>query len=312
VRGLRLLALAALWLLGRVALACATLFPPAVVGAADLAFPAALLAAIARPLGRAEQRHNWGFLGVLVLFLAANAAFHGAAAGLLPAAGSWIAAVAVDVVLLLVVLVAGRIVPAFTRNALQRRGSTRQVRSSPVLDGLSVAATAGVLAADALSPLSGAAAAAKGVAAVSLGLRMLGWQGPSTRGDPLLWSLHASFACLPVGLALLCVGELAPPVPRAAGLHVVAIGGFAGMILSVMSRVALGHSGRPLQAPEPLAFAYLAVLASAALRAAGALAPGLATPLLWSSGALFSAAFLSYLGVYAPILARPRADGREG
>jgi len=203
-------------------------------------------------------------------------------------------------------------VPSFTHNALQRQGSERRVRSHAWLDAASIAAAAAVLAADVLARFGPAAGVSKLLAASALALRMSGWQPLSTRRDPLLWSLHAGFACAPLGLALPAATELGAPIAPAAGLHTLGIGCFGTLILSVMSRVSLGHTGRPLHAPTGLPFASCALLAASALRVTGALQPQLAAPMLLVSALLFSAAFATYLVVYVPMLVSARVDGKPG
>jgi uncharacterized protein involved in response to NO len=86
------------------------------------------------------------------------------------------------------------------------------------------------------------------------------------------------------------------------------------MIIGMMSRVALGHTGRSI-VPAPLTVAaYWLVNAAALLRVVFALtwSDGLRTASLMGSGALWSLAFLCFVTVYLPILSRPRADGRAG
>jgi uncharacterized protein involved in response to NO len=313
VEGRALLVLVALWLAGRVALAAAGALPLGVVAVVDLALPTALAFVLARPLLAPNQRHNRLFLAALALLVASSTGFHVHAAGVLqPLLGARVGLVAVDIFVVLVVLVGGRIIPAFTHNALQRAGSARRVTSLPWLDRVSIALVWALVIADGAGSPAALAATVRVLAAAALLMRMAGWQTIWTRRDPLLWSLHAGFAWLPVGLVLLAFWQIDASFPRAAGLHALGIGGFGTMILAVMSRVSLGHTGRPLTAPRPMTFAYLAVTASAGIRVAGALLPSgfaLSIPL---SAALFALAFATFLWVYAPILASARVDGRAG
>jgi uncharacterized protein involved in response to NO len=77
----------------------------------------------------------------------------------------------------------------------------------------------------------------------------------------------------------------------------------------MMARVSLGHTGRPLQVPASIAWAFalmqLAALARVLLT--------LFTPLgLGLSALCWSLALLLFLHHYLPILLRPRADGMPG
>jgi uncharacterized protein involved in response to NO len=84
------------------------------------------------------------------------------------------------------------------------------------------------------------------------------------------------------------------------------------MILAVMTRVGLGHTGRPLVLPRGAVATYALVHAGAAARVASALVPGHHAPLLALAGALWAGAFALFAALYAPILTRPRVDGKPG
>jgi uncharacterized protein involved in response to NO len=308
----RLAMLAALWLQGRIAMLAASALSPMLVAVLDLSFAISLLAVLTPPLLRAEQRRNRIFILALAIFLAGNALFHSDALGLWPGAGAVAARVAVDAALLLVVLVGGRIIPAFTQSALLRAGTPGTLRSHRWLDQASIVLTAAVAAADLLAPGTRVGGALKLSAALTLALRMTGWQPMWSRRDPLLWSLHAGFACAPCGLVLLALPDLRFAVSPMAGLHLLAIGCFGTLILSVMSRVSLGHTGRELRAPRALPLAYAAMLLAAIVRVTGALLPGHSRLSTLVAGALFASSFAIFLVVYLPILSAPRADGREG
>ncbi len=80
-----------------------------------------------------------------------------------------------------------------------------------------------------------------------------------------------------------------------------------------MTRVALGHTGRPLVAAAPIAVAYLLLTVSALVRVLAPALPG--TNYLWTAvlaGLLWLVAFALFLVVYTPILFRPRVDGKSG
>ena len=138
------------------------------------------------------------------------------------------------------------------------------------------------------------------------------WRTWRARTDPLLWSLHAGMAWVACGLLLVGVGDLGFSVGATAGLHALTAGAMGAMILAVMTRVALGHTVRPLVLPRGALAAYVLVHTGAVARVAAALAPALQLPLLGAAGALWASAFAVFALVYAPILTRPRVDGRPG
>jgi uncharacterized protein involved in response to NO len=325
VTGGRLAALAGLWVAGRAVMALSGRLPPSVVAVVDLAFFPALIAAIAPPVLAAGNPRNYGFPVVLLALFTANALTHLEANGLAIGGARVALRGAVYLICVLVVVIGGRIIPAFTANALRRVGSAAQVRSFAWLDRLAVPLLlvffATDLAASGSRPAHSAGWAgwaswagwAGLLAAAVLGLRMLGWQTRRTLGDPLLWSLHLGYVWLPVGVACLAFGDLTGALARTTGLHTLTAGSFGTMVLSVMSRVSLGHTGRPLVPDRVVVVAYLLVAVGALLRIAGPIAvPVLAMSSLMLSGILWAAAFALFAGVYWPILTAPRIDGQPG
>jgi uncharacterized protein involved in response to NO len=312
VSGRRLAGLAALWLIGRVAVALSGLLPPLAVAVADLAFLPALAAAIAPPLLRARRLQNLGFPVVLLALAGCNLGFHLAAAGL-GASGTAGLRAALGLVALLVVVIGGRIVPLFTANALRQAGIDAEVRRRRLFDALAVPAVLGVLVCEALAPRTAVSGVAAAIAAVVLVLRMSGWQTRHTAGDPLVWSLHLGYAWLPLSFALLAISDLAHVLPWTSAVHALTTGVFGTMILAVMTRVSLGHTGRPLRAPAGATAAYLLVTGAALVRTFGVLAWPQHSLVLWIvAGSLWSAAFALFTISYFAVLTRPRADGLLG
>ena len=311
--GGRLALLAGLWVAGRAAVAAAGVLPAWLVAAADLAFLPALLLAVGRPIAASRNRRNYGFPLGLGALLIANALVHTQALAPRAASSDLGLRLGVYLVVLFITVIGGRIVPAFTANALRGEGREPRVRARPWLER----SAAPAVALFALCDLAGAPPAASGGAAFAaaglLALRMSGWDTLRTGGDPLLWSLHLGYAWLPAGLALAGLAALGAGVPRTTALHGLTAGAMGTMILAVMSRVALGHSGRPLAAPRAMTAAYLLVTAGALLRTAGPLlAPERTFVAVQIAGVLWAGAFLVFLAVYAPILTAPRSDGRPG
>ena len=284
--------LAALWVVARVHGVVDLGF----VGTAlDLAFFPALALAIARPLWRTGNRRNALFPPLLLVLAGADLGLH------MGADPRWLGPVAIDAVAIMLVLVGGRIVPLFTRNALGVQPTRR-----PWLDHLSTWSVGGVLVGDLLGLpglglllLSGAANLA----------RLAGWRGLHTRHAPILWVLHLGYLWTALGLGARGVAHLGG-MPASAAVHLLAVGGIGTLSLGMMARVALGHTGRRLVAPAPMGLAFLAVSASALARALWSTQPH--PWLLWASAGALSASFAIYLARYTGILVTPRADGRPG
>lgn len=313
VAGPRLAALVALWLVGRLAMNASGALPLPAVAVLDLAFLPTLAFVLGRRVFTAGQRRNWGIVGILLVLFGINLTMHAQAQGLTRSGAAPALRVAVDMIIVLIVVIGGRITPSFTANALRRGGSDAGVRSHPWVDRLAIGAVVAVALTDVVATrgvLTGSVAA---LAAAALIARMAGWQSVRTGHDPLLWSLHVGYAWVPVGLLLVASADLFQTAPSSAAMHALTAGAMGGMILAVMTRVGLGHTGRPLTAPPTAIAAYVLVNAGALVRTAG--------PILWPAAyldihqlaaALWAGAFLVYAVGYGPMLLARRVDGKPG
>ncbi|HYC02583.1 MAG TPA: NnrS family protein [Azospirillaceae bacterium] len=306
--GRPLMLLTALWLAGRLAVNPLAPLPPLAAAALDLAFFPALAATVLPSLLRSGNRRNYPFLGMLALLTGGNMLCHLETA--FP--GTWEHGVAltVDTILLMVVMVGGRIVPAFTGNALRRVGVMAELAPRPWLERAALGSVLLMLVADQAAPESALAGAASLLAAGVTLARLAGWQGWRTLGQPILAVLHLGYAWIPVGLALKAAWLLASMPIAAAWQHAITLGAFGTMILAVMSRAALGHTGRDIVA-SPLTVAAYALLTVAVVARVFGTAVAY-HPALVVAGFGWIAAFALFTVTYAPILARPRADGRPG
>lgn len=205
VVGLPLLALAALWLAGRVALLAPGL-PRAATAAIDLAFLPALAVTIARPLAATGNRRNSVMVVVLLALWLANLTMHLDVLGWLPGWRRRGALFAVDVVVLLTIVVAGRVIPMFTRNAT----GVTTVRSHPRLDVAATVAMALLSICDLAWPESNIATLLATAAAVFVLARAVHWGSQYVWRDPLLWVVHLGYAWIPIGLTLRVLSRLSP------------------------------------------------------------------------------------------------------
>lgn len=296
--GTPLAALAALWLGGRLTL----LFGPPFAGAAlDIAFLPLVALALAPVLWRTGNRRNYFVVLLLGALAGANTVFHARTLGLLDGSALDALHLALGLIVTLETVIAGRIVPSFTANALR---GLRQWQH-PRLNQTAIALTALALLAWALQAPALPARLLAAAAAAAQVLRITGWNPWATRRTPLLWILHLSHAWIPVGLGLLAADL------NAAALHVLAVGSMAGLILGMITRTALGHTGRMLVAGRIETAAYGLIVIAVLSRLAAAL--GVASvPALLLAGGTWTLAFLLYVWRYAPMLVRPRVDGREG
>jgi uncharacterized protein involved in response to NO len=311
--GAPLIALSGLWLAGRIAMWPPIPVPPTAAAAIDLAFFPALVATLAPSLIRARKLRNLPFLVLLAALFLANLAFHLGTLGVLPAGEHIGLGVATDIVCILIVIVGGRIIPAFTKSGLMRYGVHAPVVSRPIIEYLAIGSIVAVLAADSTSPLTPLDGAVTLAAGVIQAIRLGQWQGQRVWRDPLVWVLHLGYAWLCLGLMLKGVWILFAAPFAAKWVHALTVGAFTTMILAVVTRASLGHTGRQLIAPAPIASAYLLITLAAAVRVfAPVLFPENYSGVIAGAGLLWIAAFGVFLWIYAPILVTPRVDGRPG
>jgi uncharacterized protein involved in response to NO len=312
VSGKPLMALFAAWLAGRVAFLAAGVLPPVLVAVLDLAYLPFLAVLLAKPLISAGKWRNIMFIPILVLFLVADAlVLAGTAFGV----GDPMQGVYLGIMLLLVMIaiVGGRIIPSFTQNWLRMQGQAVEVKPIAWIEkggaAISVLA-AGVLAA--LAPGSVAAGVVLLLAAAIHLIRLARWHGGKTLSNPILWVLHLGYLWLVIGLALLGLASFIDALPVSAAVHALTAGCIGTMILGVMSRAALGHSGRPLEVSKAVVAAYWLISIGTVLRVVAPLLPDAQMGLTHAGGTLWALAWVLFVVVYFPIVTRPRADGRAG
>ena len=274
----------------------------------DTAFPLAVAAGIAVPLIRAGNRRNYFFIGLLLVIAAAELVTQLAQLRAL-ALPSWLGVqVALDVILFVMTVMAGRVVPMFTNNGLPGANATR----IPSLEKAVLAATLAVLLADIFGLPAIALVALFGIAAALHGARLALWKPWRTLRAPLVWSLHAAYAWIAIHLAMRALAAQGF-IPAPLATHALTIGGIGGLTLAMMTRTARGHTGRPLRADAFDVAAYGLVLAAALARLGGPLlVPGEYVASVLIAALLWSFAYAIYAIRYWPSLTRPRADGKPG
>jgi uncharacterized protein involved in response to NO len=308
--GWKLALLAGLWLAGRIAMAAGSHVPAWIVIALDVSFLPVVAVGLAIPILRAGNRRNIAFPIILLVLAAANLAMHLGALGAIDWDPSRGLRVAIDLILLIIGVLGGRVIPSFTQNAIPEA----RVKPCPKASILALASLAALVIAEATTDtpmITGMVALAAGIINA---LRMRGWGSFATLHQPILWILHVGYGWIVVGLILRGMADLSGFIPVDAGIHALTLGAIGSMIVGMMSRVALGHTGRAIT-PAPLTVAaYWLVNAAALLRVLFAVVSddSLRVAALGASGALWSLAFLCFTIVYLPILSRPRADGRPG
>jgi len=309
ITGKRLAVLAGLWLAGRLAMLAPV--APALAAVVDCALFPAIAGLLLPQLLRVRNRYYLLLLPVLAALFAANVVFHaGRIIGDVALTGFGLR-LAIHAIVLLYVLKGGVLTPIFTGNALrekQRGGDIPFIMWLDVLAALSVVA----LAIADLAKLPALWIGLTALAACAIqALRLARWQGWRVADVPLLWVMHLGYAWLVVALGLKAVAELGGRLPEMIWVHAFTVGSLGMMMLGLMTRVVLRHTGRPLQVPPVIVVAYLMVLVAGLLRVAVMLF-GLDPAYLYASAMLWMAPFAIYLALFGAMLWSPSLPRTPG
>jgi uncharacterized protein involved in response to NO len=310
LQGGPLLLLVMLWFLGRIGVLFSQRIGAGAAAILDLSFPLVFLATVAREIIAGRNWRNLPMVGALSLLFAANLLVHMGAIGIAATAqlGNRLG---IATLLLLISFVGGRIIPSFTRNWLAReRPDTEMPAVFGNFDRLALAATAVALFLWAATPEKAATAIAALVAGLLQGARLWRWQGTETWREPLVLILHLGYGWLALGLVLLGLDFFLPILPPTAALHALTAGAIGTMTLAVMSRAALGHTGRPLTAGPGTCAIYVLVTIAVLLRVLAPLGGDNYLLLLSLSGTAWSGSFGLFFLLYLGPLTTPRGQGK--
>jgi uncharacterized protein involved in response to NO len=267
---------------------------------------------MAYPIIRVKQWNNLMFVPMLLTMAMLNLASHWAVFSSRPELAIQVLHGTIMLFVLIISVLGGRVIPAFTSN------TTGCQKAEPIrwLEAVSIISIICLL----LLALIGFANVPAGVllpvacvAAVANGWRYLRWGLQHSGPVPLLWSLHLAYAFIPLGFLALALYAAGLTSNVSAALHSFTLGAMGGMILAMISRVTLGHTGRPLNPPRLLTLAYLLIFIAAIVRVVlPAWWPGLTPWGIGIAGVCWVLAYAIYVFFYAPMLLTPRADGRPG
>ena len=306
--GATLAAMAGLWLLGRIVPFFPTVVPQWLIALLDLSFVPVLAVGIGIPLVRSGQKRNLFFLLILGAIFAANLLVHLQLLGIAQNVGRRGTLLGLNLIILIIVIMGGRVIPFFTERALQGVTPKRW----PVIEYLAPGSVVIYLLADLALPDSTLAGWLAAFAAVINGIRLAGWYTNRYWSVPLLWVLHFGYLWVVVGFGLKAAAA-AGIVPGQFTLHAFTVGAIGVLTLGMMARVSLGHTGRPLKAAPAMAVAFALLNLAAVVRGVlPLLFPQSLIQFVALSGTLWVAAFMMFIFVHAPILLRPRIDGKPG
>jgi uncharacterized protein involved in response to NO len=298
--GWPLAAMALLWLVGQLSLWIA---PGAdFTSYLNLAFLPLLAAVLGRCIIGSKNKRNYFVLAILTLLWLAQLSSYRT---LLPRPQY----LALAMVWVLMTVIATRVLPFFSKTGT----SNYQGRRIERLDQVTIACVVTFALGFSLQfkILTGATGIAAGILIIS---QLHYWWDPEVKYKPMLWILFNGYGWLGGGLIMMGTAVLTDSNSLSgAGMHLATVGGIGGLTLGMMSRVALGHTGRPLKADKLTIVAFATISLAALTRS---IMPLLLPDnyLLWIqlSAALWALAALCWLVTVSPVLCQPRVDGKPG
>ncbi len=301
LQGWPLIGLFTLWLAGRITMITAETIGAELAAVIDVSFLSVLLTVVVREIVAGRNWRNLPVVAALALLTAANVAAHLEVLGFIDTYDLGMRG-GIAVIALLIGLIGGRIIPSFTNNWLAKRNVLRRPRPFGRFDAVVLLLTAAAFGAWTFVPDEETTGILLLAAGIGSALRLARWQGGRTWAEPLVWSLHAAFAWIPIGLLLLGLSYFWSIAPESAGLHALTTGAMGGMILAVMTRATLGHTGRGLASDRWTTLIYTLANMAAVARVAAALSPVGYDNLLMLAGAAWIAAFGLFSIRYGSIL----------
>jgi uncharacterized protein involved in response to NO len=306
--GKPLAGLAAVWLAARLLPFAHPMVPGVLIAIVDLAFIPLMIAALIGPLWKGSNQINRRFIPLLATMALANFLTHLQALGLTQATAQLGTTLMLNMILLLMIFVAGRVLPFFTENAIPN-AKTKYV---PKIDTIGFYLIIALGLSQLLLPNNYLVAALALALAVNQGMRLYSWYDSRIWGIPILWILHTGYAWLVVGLLLTAAAQL-EIFPANLAIHALTTGAVAVFTFGMMARVTLGHSGRPLKPKRIIEICFIAINFVPLFRVFGPLIlPDKYNIWIDVSGLIWVICFVIFCAVYLPILLKPRLDGRPG
>ncbi len=297
-RGWRIWVLLGLWMLGRAGVMLTGWVPLPVTAGIDVLYLPVLALLRDPPVWRRPKWPTIGFLPLLLALGAINAAFYLDVLGMLPGASERALQLAIDLLTLMIVVMAGRLVPGYTRAMLIPIRAPRD----PWRERLSIVLVLLMLALDAIGMLSMPGAIAI-IAGTLQAVRLAGWRTRDVLRQPLLLALHIGFAWIALGLVLRGVADLTGWITHIDALHGITVGAIGTLTLAMMARLTRTHGRLPPGSDTVTSAAFVAITIAALLRGVGgAIAPAAALPTILVSGVVWIVAFGLFLVRYARTL----------
>ncbi len=301
-----LLAIVAWWIAGRFAVFYSENLPHWLVIFVDSSFAVVAAIGIAPALISSKNKKNFLFLAILFLFAALNLAAHFSAINFFESEKNFML-IALDVTMLTLAIIGGRVIPFFTERALM----IEPIKRVKLLEISSLASIALLIIFELLTENRLLIGGILAIAAIVNGARFTLWQRKKIWKNPLLWILHLGYFWLICGLtfkAAILLFDL--DQFRSPANHAITAGAISTLILGMMARVSLGHTGRKLEVGFPMVAAFFLVTFAAIIRVflVAILPDDYFQTILTIAATFWILAFTIFVLIYAPILVKKRAD----
>lgn len=296
-----------LWLAGRIAPFLDGLIPGTVIAVIDLAFLPAVALGIQPALWHGQQKINRIFVPLLLVMAVANLYVHLQALGLTLTAIQGADAM-LYLVAFLITLLGGRVIPFFTEAVIPGHQSKRDNR----VEMATVVLLGGLVLTQFIYPVSFITGPLALGIAITQTLRVAGWYNRKIWQIPILWVLFSGMIWLIIGFALVALASF-EMIALNLAKHAITVGGIGVLTFGMMARVALGHTGRPIDSSRLINGCFILLNLAAATRVFGPLLlPDKYTLWVHLSGGLWIICFVIFGLIYTPMLIKPRVDGKAG
>lgn len=314
INGPMLMALTCTWLLGRLAIGFAENLPVFAVIIGALAYFVFLIALAARELIAARNFKNMRVIAVISVIALFDGLFVASCLEAIHLDPVMLYQTAILTIILLIALIGGRVIPAFTRNWV-----TREQIAAPMpamfnrFDMLCLASIALCIIAGIIAPASSFLGYALLLAGVLHTVRLIRWRGIYSWREPIVAMLHLGYFWVPVGLGLLGLSILWPDmIGSRDALHALTGGAMACMIIAIAGRAALGHTGRELRASAMLNTAFGLIWFSTLFRVIAGQSNDHYVTILAFATLMWLGGWLAFLIGYAPVLLGPSQKKTRG
>ncbi len=305
VRGGPLLALALLWLVGRLAISAMAIFGWPFAPFVDSLYLFIFAAALWREIIAGKNWRNVKIALIITGLAASNIWFHLEHADLVQTDEMSVRA-ALSLYILLMAIVGGRVIPSFTRNILARRGATRLPAKVSNTDRFTLVLTFISLASWTLYPQSLLCAGLALMAFILHLERLSRWRGLAVLDEPLLWAMHLGYLWISIGFFLLAAQLFLGLVPHSAVIHAFAVGAIGTLGSAIMTRASRGHSRQAMKADMATTGIYVLISLAAIGRISASIVGGAA--LIELSGLAWISGFGLFVIAYWSMLTRDKID----